>query len=130
MSQNRAPGGVNSRFYMSDEERANQPKVTRALLERILSYFKPYTGKLLLLLLTIAVTSFRLAAASEFSVQYSDTRAGLSPASFVASCASQKAQPAMIDRISTSAIAAFHLLFMVIPAFLFDIVLRTIIPNS
>ena len=58
MSQNRAPGGVNSRFYMSDEERANQPKVTRALLERILSYFKPYTGKLLLLLLTIAVTSF------------------------------------------------------------------------
>ena len=56
MSQ--GPGRFNNRFYMSDEEKANQPKVTRALLRRIFSYFKPYSAKLLLLLLTIAATSF------------------------------------------------------------------------
>jgi ATP-binding cassette subfamily B protein len=43
---------------MTDEERANRPKVTKALLERIISYFKPYSSKLVLLLLTIALTSF------------------------------------------------------------------------
>ena len=56
MSQ--GPGRFNNRFYMSDEEKANQPKVTRSLLRRIFSYFKPYSAKLLLLLLTIAATSF------------------------------------------------------------------------
>ena len=57
MSQGRHPSGLHSRF-MTDEERANQPKVTKALLERIISYFKPYSSKLVLLLLTIALTSF------------------------------------------------------------------------
>lgn len=43
---------------MSNEEKAYQPKVTSALLHRVFSYFKPYSAKLLLLLLTIAATSF------------------------------------------------------------------------
>ncbi|MBR2797137.1 MAG: ABC transporter ATP-binding protein [Clostridia bacterium] len=58
MAQGRGPGRGFSRAYMTDEEKANQPKVTRALLERIASYFKPYTAKLALLLLTIALASF------------------------------------------------------------------------
>ena len=58
MSQGRGPGGPGSRHYMSAEEKANQPKVTRELVDRIISYFKPYTGRLILLLVTIALTSF------------------------------------------------------------------------
>ena len=58
MAQGRGPGRGFSRAYMTEEEKANQPKVTRALLERIASYFKPYTAKLALLLLTIALASF------------------------------------------------------------------------
>ena len=56
MSQ--GPGRFHNRFYMTDEEKANQPKVTNELLQRIFSYFKPYSGRMLLLLLTIAMTAF------------------------------------------------------------------------
>ena len=58
MSQGRGPGRGFSRAYMTEEEKANQPKVTRSLLERIASYFKPYTAWLALLLLTIVLASF------------------------------------------------------------------------
>ena len=47
-----------SRGYMTDEEKASQPKVTRALLARIFSYLKPYSGKLALVLACIAAASF------------------------------------------------------------------------
>jgi len=47
-----------SRGFMTEEEKASQPKVTGALLKRVFSYLKPYTGKLLLVLLCIAVASF------------------------------------------------------------------------
>ena len=47
-----------SRGFMTEEEKASQPKVTGALLKRVFSYLKPYTGKLVLVLLCIAVASF------------------------------------------------------------------------
>ena len=47
-----------SRGFMTEEEKANQPKVTGALLKRVFSYLKPYSGKLLLVLLCIAAASF------------------------------------------------------------------------
>ena len=62
MSQ--VPGRFHNRFYMTDEEKANQPKVTNELLQRIFSYFKPYSGRMLLLLLTIAVTTVAWLAAT------------------------------------------------------------------
>ena len=47
-----------SRGFMTEEEKANQPKVTSALLKRVFSYLKPYSGKLVLVLLCIAAASF------------------------------------------------------------------------
>ena len=58
MSQGRHPSGLHSRYYMTDEEKANRPKVTKALIQRIRSCFKPYTPKLVLLVMTIGLTSF------------------------------------------------------------------------
>ena len=58
MAQGRGPGGHFSRGFMTEEEKANQPKVTRALLARIFSYLKPYSGKLALVLACIAAASF------------------------------------------------------------------------
>ncbi len=53
-----AYGGRYSRGFMTEEEKANQPKVTGALLKRVFSYLKPYSGKLLLVLLCIAAAAF------------------------------------------------------------------------
>ena len=53
-----AYGGHYSRGFMTEEEKANQPKVTSALLKRVFSYLKPYSGKLVLVLLCIAAASF------------------------------------------------------------------------
>ena len=53
-----AYGGHFSRGFMTEEEKANQPRVTGALLKRVFSYLKPYSGKLLLVLLCIAAASF------------------------------------------------------------------------
>ena len=47
-----------SRGFMTEEEKANQPKVTGSLLKRVFSYLKPYSGKLALVLLCIAAASF------------------------------------------------------------------------
>ncbi|MBQ3424337.1 MAG: ABC transporter ATP-binding protein [Clostridia bacterium] len=58
MAQMRGPGGHFSRGYMTEEEKASQPKVTGALLRRVLSYLKPYSGRLVLVLLCIAASSF------------------------------------------------------------------------
>ena len=58
MAQGRGPGGHFSRGYMTEEEKANQPKVTPALLRRVVSYLTPYKGRLLLVLVCIAAASF------------------------------------------------------------------------
>ncbi len=58
MAQGRGPGGHFYRGYMTEEEKASQPKVTKALLGRVFSYLKPYSGKLALVLVCIAVSSF------------------------------------------------------------------------
>ena len=45
------------RGYLTDEEKKNAPKVTGALLKRILSYLQPYWKQLLLVLCCIIVSS-------------------------------------------------------------------------
>ncbi len=57
------PGGMGrgSRGFLSEEEKANRPKVTAALLKRIAAYLKPYWKQLILVLLSILLSSvFRL----------------------------------------------------------------------
>ncbi len=58
MAQGRGPGGHFSRGFMTEEEKANQPKVTSALLKRVFSYLTPYRGRLALVLVCIAAASF------------------------------------------------------------------------
>ncbi len=58
MAQGRGPGGHFSRGFMTEEEKANQPKVTSALLKRVFSYLMPYRGRLALVLVCIAAASF------------------------------------------------------------------------
>ena len=43
--------------YMTEEEKANQPKVTPALLKRVFSYLTPYSGRLALVLICIILSS-------------------------------------------------------------------------
>ncbi|MBR5257704.1 MAG: ABC transporter ATP-binding protein, partial [Clostridia bacterium] len=43
--------------YLTDEEKQNSPKVTKALLTRVFSYLKPYWRQLALVLACIAVAS-------------------------------------------------------------------------
>ena len=57
-SAGRAPGGHFSRGFLTDEEKANQPTVTPALLRRVFSYLKPYSKHLALVLVCIATSSF------------------------------------------------------------------------
>ena len=45
------------RGFMTEEEKASQPRVTPDLLKRIFSYLRPYSGKLALVLLCIAAAS-------------------------------------------------------------------------
>ena len=58
MAQGRGPGGHFSRGFMTEEEKANQPKVTPALLKRIFSYLRPYSARLALVLVCIVAASF------------------------------------------------------------------------
>ncbi|MBR6890663.1 MAG: ABC transporter ATP-binding protein, partial [Clostridia bacterium] len=51
-------GGRFSGKFMTDAEKASQPKVTKALLNRVFSYLKPYSGRLALVILCIAASSF------------------------------------------------------------------------
>ena len=50
-------GGHMSRGFMTEEEKANRPKVTGALLKRVFSYLKPYWKQFLLILCAIAASS-------------------------------------------------------------------------
>ncbi|MBR6488503.1 MAG: ABC transporter ATP-binding protein, partial [Clostridiales bacterium] len=50
-------GGPMGKF-LTEEEKANQPKVTKALLKRVFSYLKPYTKQLILVLVCIIISSF------------------------------------------------------------------------
>lgn len=50
------PRGV-ARGFLTEEEKANRPKVTAALLKRIFSYLMPYWKQMLLVLVLIAVSS-------------------------------------------------------------------------
>jgi len=52
------PGGHGGRGYLTEEELANRPKVTGALLTRIFSYLKPYWKQLVLVLVCIVVSSY------------------------------------------------------------------------
>ena len=54
----RGMGGPMGGKFLTEEEKANQPKVTPALLKRVFSYLKPYTKQLILVLLCIIVSSF------------------------------------------------------------------------
>ena len=51
------PGGMKPRGFLTDEEKANVPKVTKGLIKRIVSYMKPYTLQFILVLVTILVSS-------------------------------------------------------------------------
>ena len=53
------PGGHPGRAgFLTEEEKANKPKVTKALLLRIFSYLKPYWKQLILVLICIVVTAY------------------------------------------------------------------------
>ena len=56
MSMRRGLGGPGGR-YLTEEEMANKPKVTKELLVRVFSYLKPYWKQLLLVLAAIAASS-------------------------------------------------------------------------
>ncbi|MBE5826154.1 MAG: ABC transporter ATP-binding protein [Butyrivibrio sp.] len=57
MAGGRGPGGPFGRAYMSEEEKANQPKITFALIKRVMSYLKPYVLQLLLVMACILISS-------------------------------------------------------------------------
>ena len=54
----RGMGGPMGGQFLTEEEKANQPKVTPELLKRVFSYLKPYTKQFILVLLCIIVSSF------------------------------------------------------------------------
>ncbi|MCR5384448.1 MAG: ABC transporter ATP-binding protein/permease [Saccharofermentans sp.] len=54
----RGMGGPMGGQFLTEEEKANQPKVTPELLKRVFSYLKPYTKQFILVLLCIFVSSF------------------------------------------------------------------------
>ncbi|MBQ8304974.1 MAG: ABC transporter ATP-binding protein [Blautia sp.] len=51
------PGGHFGRGYLTEEEKANRPKVTKELLQRIAGYLKPYWKQLLLVLVCLIFSS-------------------------------------------------------------------------
>lgn len=58
MSMQRMPGAPKgARMFLTDEEKQNMPKITQALLKRVLSYLSPYKGQLALVLLSILLSS-------------------------------------------------------------------------
>ena len=50
-------GGPIGRGFLTEEEKANRPRVTGALLKRVFSYLKPYWKQLALILAAIAMSS-------------------------------------------------------------------------
>lgn len=57
MAEGRGHGGPFGRAYMTEEEKANQPKITFALVKRVMSYLKPYVLQLLLVMVCILISS-------------------------------------------------------------------------
>lgn len=54
------PGGFGPRgprSFLTEEEKKNRPKVTKALLKRILSYLKPYIPQFLLVFVALAISA-------------------------------------------------------------------------
>ena len=51
------PGGFAARSFLTEEEKANAPKVTPELLLRIVGYLKPYWPQFLLVFVAIIVAS-------------------------------------------------------------------------
>lgn len=51
------PGGRGPRSFLTEEEKRNKPKVTRALLARILSYLKPYWLQFLFVFAAILISA-------------------------------------------------------------------------
>jgi len=56
MANHRPPGGPGG-HYMTEEEKAAQPKITRALVKRVFSYLLPYWKQMLLVFLLIILSS-------------------------------------------------------------------------
>ena len=50
-------GGLGPRGFLTEEEKANVPKVTKELIKRILSYLKPYTLQFVLVFITILISA-------------------------------------------------------------------------
>ena len=50
-------GGMGPRGFLTDAEKANQPKITKDLLRRIVSYMLPYKVKFILVFITILISS-------------------------------------------------------------------------
>ena len=48
-------GGPIMRGFMDEEEKKNAPKITGALIKRVISYLTPYWKQLLLVLVAISV---------------------------------------------------------------------------
>ena len=51
------PGGPGARGHLTEEEKANRPKVTKGLLLRILGYMKPYRLQFALVFVTILLSA-------------------------------------------------------------------------
>lgn len=51
------PGGFAARSFLTEEEKANAPKVTKELLLRILGYLRPYWPQFLLVFVAIVVSA-------------------------------------------------------------------------
>ena len=51
------PRGLGPRGFLTDEEKENKPKVTKALLLRILSYLGPYWPQFLLVFAAILLSA-------------------------------------------------------------------------
>ena len=51
------PGGFGPRGFLTDEEKAAAPKITKGLITRILSYLKPYILQFILVFITILLSA-------------------------------------------------------------------------
>ena len=53
----RGMGGPMRGGFMDEEEKSKAPKITKELILRVLSYLKPYTTQMVLVLLAIILSS-------------------------------------------------------------------------
>lgn len=72
-------GGPMGRGFLTEEEKANRPKVTGALLKRVFSYLKPYWKQFLLILCAIAFSSLLGLYPSILTGRIVDVLAGKAP---------------------------------------------------